>query len=204
MAKLKPKEKAYYGYFSAAARTMSEAADLVAALADPDVDRAGTAERLGELAATSDTEYRTVLTGLRASFVTPFERTEIQDLAKFLMQATHRFESVGALVHLLDPAVLPEQFATISRLTVQVAERIEESVGKLRKLKGLKHQFDAVAALATETEFHRRLLLVALTSGEYDPLTAVELHVVSQEMSAAVAELVDVAETIETIVITEG
>lgn len=204
MAKLKPREKAYYAHFSAAAQAAAQAAEQLAGLTAPGSDRGQAAERLSALAEVAGTEYRSVLTALRASFVTPFERTEIQQLARSLARTTTHLEAAGALVHLLDPPALPEEFASVTSLLAKAAELTEEAMSKLRKLKGIKHHRDDVADLAEEAEFHRRLLLVRLTSGEIDPLDAVELHAISDELDAAVAAFVDVAETVETILITEG
>lgn len=204
MAKLKPKEKAYYAHFSAAAHTATAAAQAVAQLAEPGADRAALAEKLGALAEAAEAEYRSVLTALRASFITPFERTEIQTLSRELTGTVRHLEATGALVHLLDPQVLPDEFGSVAQLLEQAAAATEEAVGKLRKLKGIKHHHDSMRAVAAEAEFHRRLLLVRLTSGEFDPLDAIEIHAISAELARAVDAFVGVAEAVETVLITEG
>lgn len=207
MAKLKPKEKAFYGHFSQAAHAAHAAAADLATLSSGSADiaqRQGVAERLAALAAVADGEYHAVLLALRASFVTPFERTEIQALSRSLAHAVRHVETAGALVHLLDPAVLPAEFGALAGLLEQAGAATEETVGKLHKLKGLKHHHERIAELAAEAEFHRRLLLVRLTSGEVDPLDAIELHAISDELNAAVGAFVEVAEAIETVLITEG
>jgi uncharacterized protein Yka (UPF0111/DUF47 family) len=205
MAKLKPKEKAYYGHFSAAAHAVhAAAADLAELSAAPVAQRAATAERVASLAAVAAGEYRAVLLALRASFVTPFERTEIQALSRSLAEVATRLDAAAALVHLLDPAELPGEFAALTDLLRQCGEQTEEAVGKLHKLKGLKHHHEQIETIAAEAEFHRRLLLVRLTSGEFDALDAIELHAISDELSAAVQAFVVVAEAVETVLITEG
>lgn len=207
MAKLKPKEKAFYGHFSAAAHAAQAAAAELTGLTGPDADaaeRAGAAERLAAFAEVARSEYHAVLLALRASFVTPFERTEIQMLSRSLAEVVRHLESAGALVHLLDPAELPSEFGAMAGLLDQAAQDTEESVGKLHKLKGLKHHHERIVEIATEAEFHRRLLLVRLTSGEVDALDAIELHAISDELARAMDSFAVVAEAIETVLITEG
>lgn len=205
MAKLKPKEKSYYGHFSTAAHAVNAAAAELAELSvAPVAQRAGTAERVATLAAVATGEYRAVLLALRASFVTPFERTEIQALSRSLSEVAARLDAAAALVHLLDPAELPGEFTALTDLLRQCGERTEDAVGKLHKLKGLKHHHEQIEQIAAEAEFHRRLLLVRLTSGEIDALDAIELHAISDELSAAVQAFVVVAEAVETVLITEG
>jgi len=207
MAKLKPKEKAYYGHFSAAAQAAHAAASDLAALSGSSAgpaERAATAERLAAFAEVGASEYRAVLLALRASFVTPFERTEIQMLSRSLAQVTSHLEAAGALVHLLDPAALHGEFTAITDLLRQAGAATEEAVGKLHKLKGIKHHHEQIEQIAAEAEFHRRLLLVRLTSGEIDPLDAIELHAISGELAAAIDAFVVVAEAVETVLITEG
>lgn len=204
MPKLKPKEKAYYAHFTTAAHAASTAAAAVAGLARKPADRAGAAEQLAALALAADTEYRSVLDALHASFVTPFDRTEIQALSRALAAAVRHLEAAGALVHLLDPPDLPGEFRAVTKLLEDAALATEETIGKLRKLKGIKNYHGAIRELAAEAEFNRRLLLVRLTSGEVDPLDAVEIRAVSDELNAAVSSFVDVAEIVETVLITEG
>jgi uncharacterized protein Yka (UPF0111/DUF47 family) len=207
MAKLKPKEKAYYGHFSAAAHAAHAAAVELAELSGSSVgpaERAAAAERLAALAEVGASEYRAVLLALRASFVTPFERTEIQALSRSLAQVAGHLEAAGALVHLLDPADLTVEFGALTDLLCQAGAATEEAVGKLHKLKGIKHHHEKIEQIAAEAEFHRRLLLVRLTSGEIDPLDAIELHAISGELAAAVGAFVVVAEAVETVLITEG
>lgn len=207
MAKLKPKEKAYYGRFSAAAQAAHAAADELAGLSSASVgseERAVTAERLSTLAEIGASEYRAVLLALRASFVTPFERTEIQMLSRSLAEVTGHLEAAGALVHLLDPPELPAEFAALTDLLRQAGEATETAVSKLHKLRGVKHHHEQIEQIAAEAEFHRRLLLVRLTGGEIDPLDAIELHAISDELSAGMRAFVVVAEAVETVLITEG
>ena len=204
MSKLKPKEKAYYAHFSTAAHAADDAAKAVASLARKGTDRAAVAEQLAGLAGVADAEYAWTLSALHASFVTPFDRVEIQTLARALANVVRRLEAAGALVHLLDPAELPVEFKSLTKLLEQISQGTEETVGKLRKLKGIKSHHAEVRQLAAEAEFQRRLLLVRLTSGEVDPLDAVEIRAVSDELGAAVAAFVDVAEIVETVLITEG
>jgi uncharacterized protein Yka (UPF0111/DUF47 family) len=204
MAKLKPKEKAYYAHFSTAAHATAEAADLLGQVLHGSAGRSATAGGLASLAEVADTEYRSVLTALRASFVTPFDRAEIQALSRALARAVRRMETAGALVHLLDPPELPKELPVLADLIGQVAGSTEETIGKLRKLKGIKHHHEQVCQIAAEAEFHRRLLLVRLTSGEIDPLDAIEFHALSDDLAATVDRLVDVAEIVETVLITEG
>jgi uncharacterized protein Yka (UPF0111/DUF47 family) len=204
MPKLKPKEKAYYAHFTTAAHAAASAAEVVGRLARKPDERATAAEQLGSLAQLADTEYQSVLSALHASFVTPFERTEIQALARALATAVRHLEAAGALVHLLDPPDLPGEFKAVTKLLESAAQATEDAVGKLRKLKGIKHYHADVRGLAAEAEFQRRLLLVRLTGGEVDPLDAVEIRAVSDELNSAVAAFVDVAEIVETVLITEG
>ncbi len=204
MAKLKPKEKAYYAHFSTAAHAASVAAQALATLNGRPADRGAVAEQLAALAEVADAEYRSVLTALHASFVTPFERTEIQALARALAAAVRHLEAAGALVHLLDPRDLPSEFVTVTQLLEQAALATEETIGRLRKLKGIKQHHTTIRQLAAQAEFDRRLLLVRLTSGEVDALDAVEIRAVSDELNATVAAFVEVAEIVETVLITEG
>lgn len=204
MAKLKPKEKAYFAQFATAAHAAQEAAQKVDELSTETADRAAVAERLAALAEVADTAYRSVLTALRASFVTPFERTEIQALARGLDGVVRRLEGVASLVHLLDPAAIPDEFRAMTKLLAEAAGATEEAVGKLHKLKGLKHHHERITQLAAEAEFHRRLLLVRLTSGEVDPLGAIEMQAIAGEIHGAVTAFMDVAEALETVLITEG
>lgn len=204
MAKLKPKEKAYYAHFSAAASIATSAAQSLAALAERGSDRGAIAEQLAEFARQAEARYHSVLTALRASFITPFERTEIQSLSRELSRVVDHLEAAGSLVHLLAPGDLPGEFGEITAVLSRAAETTEEAVGKLKKLKGIKHHHESMRAMAAEAELHRRRLLVSVTDGGIDAFAAVKLHAICEELAAAVAAFVGVAEAVETVLITEG
>lgn len=207
MAKLKPKEKAFYGHFSAAAHAVAAAASevkLAIGTASASPQRAKHAERLTEYRDVASSEYRAVLLALRASFVTPFERTEIQDLSHSLDDACQALEGAGALINLLDPASLPSELADIARILEKTTAATEETIGKLKKLKGLKHHHEDISGRVAEAQFHHRLLLVRLTSGEIEPLDAIELTAISEQIMKAVSAVMLIADVLETVLITEG
>lgn len=204
MAKLKPKEKAYYAHFSAAADVAQTATDAVALLSDPATDRADIAAQLADCMRQAEDRYHSVLTALRVSFITPFERTEIQMLARELAGVVRHLEATAALVHLLDPPQLPDEFGAVTEVLTRASEATSEAIGKLRKLKGIKHHHERMRALAAEAEVHRRAMLIWLTGDEVSAKDAIELHAISDELTAATAAYVAVAEAVETVLITEG
>lgn len=202
--KLKPKAKAYYTYFSDAAAAASRAVSLLATVGESDCDREDVTQEAAECAQQADEYYRTALLALRASFVTPFDRTEIQDLSRELAKAVRHVEAAVSLAVHLELPILPPPAQRIVSLLAQCAELTEEALSKLRKLKGIKHFRSDIAALVTDAYQHHRILLADITSGSIDALLAMKIRAVADELAAAADAFMDVAETVETILITEG
>ncbi len=204
MSKLKPKEKSFYLHFKNAADNLAAGAEALAEVTGKSVDRAVIATRMRELAAEGDLVTDALLATLHASFVTPFDRSEIQELSRALDDGIDHMEAAAGLIYLLDPPPLPAEAKTLTRILVDCAAATVIAVGKLKKLKGLRTFRAEIIRLEQEADQARRELLARLTGGEFNPLDAIKLKAIGDELTAAVAAFETVAEIVEAVIVKES
>jgi uncharacterized protein Yka (UPF0111/DUF47 family) len=204
MSKLKPRAKGFYTQFKGLAQAVADGAAVFARLAENSVDAADQADRLTALADAGDANYDAVLDSLHASFITPFDRDQIQALASSLTAALRHMEGAASLAKMLAPPPLPQEFKQIAVVLERCSAATVDAVERLSKLKGLRTYRTEIRRLSTEAELARRELLVTMTTGAFEPLDAVKLRVVLDELTLVVAAFRAAAEVVESVLIAEG
>lgn len=204
MSKLKPRAKGFFTQFKGLAQAVADGAAALTQLTDNSVNAGEQADRLVELADAGDANYDAVLDSLHASFITPFDRDQIQLLASALTSALRHMEGAASLARMLAPPPLPHEFKVIATVLERSAAATLDAVDKLSKLKGLRTYRTEIRKLSTEAEVARRDLLVNLTSGAFEPLEALKLRVVEDELSQVVTAFRAAAEVVESVLIAEG
>jgi uncharacterized protein Yka (UPF0111/DUF47 family) len=173
MSKLKPRAKGFFPQFKALAQSVADGAAELTQITDNSVDAGTQVDRLVQLADAGDANYDAVLDALHSSFITPFDRDQIQLLASALTSALRHMEGADA-------------------------------VDKLSKLKGLRTYRTEIRKLSTDAEVARRDLLVNLTSGAFQPLEALKLRFVEDELGQVMTAFRAAAEVVESVLIAEG
>jgi uncharacterized protein Yka (UPF0111/DUF47 family) len=204
MSKMKPSAKGFYPQFKGLAQAVADAAAALTQLADNSVNGEQQANTLVALADASDAKYDAVLDSLHSSFITPFDRDQIQALAISLTTALRHMEGAGSLIRMLAPPPLPHEFKQIASVLERSAAATVDAVAKLSKLKGLRTYRTEIRKLSSEAEIARRDMLVAMTSGAFEPLAAVKLRVVVDELAQVVGAFRAVAEVVESVLISDG
>ncbi|AZI59087.1 DUF47 family protein [Nakamurella antarctica] len=204
MSKFKPKDKSFYALFSAAAENIAAGAQTLSGLTGKKADLASGAARLAELEQAGDLITLDLLRILGASFVTPFDRSDIHHLTSALEDVIDHMESAGALIHLLDIGQLPSEASILIDILVQCAGHTTETMPKLRKLKGLDSYWTDIKKAEKDANVVHRQLLVRITSGEFDPLHAMKIRAVGSDLLAAVDCFENVADIVRAVLIKES
>lgn len=210
----RPATDAFYDLFGQAAANLVRATDLLSELGNPRVDGQTISIGVAEIERDSDEITHEVYRNINSTFFTPFHRGHVYRLASQLDDVMDHVEASGNLLvsHRLTglPGPLEDARALIEVLRSQ-ARVTAEAVSQLRPTKDIAvflaewstHMagfWVAYDRLKHEGDQIHRKLLVRLFSGEYDPVTALEMKEVVGEMKAACDAFDQVASTIATIV----
>lgn len=206
-----PRDGTFFDYFAASAAHLVTGADLLAQLIGaPPSERPPLADALKATEHLADDATHAILKKVNSTFVTPFDRDDIYDLASALDDCMDFMYSAGETVVLYGvdelPAEVTEQVAILQR----AAELTAAAMPKLRSLEGLESYWIEVNRLENEADqVYRQLLGHLFRAPKYQesPAGVVELmrlRAVIDTLETAADSFEQVANTVETIILKES
>ena len=201
---LTPRDSAFYEMFTEAGRNVSDAADVLAGLLEPNANRESIAKQLREREHAGDSVTHRIMRQLNTSFVTPFDREDIYRLASALDDVVDAMEASADFVVLADVGKLPALMSEQISLLVKSAHETADAMARLKTLRDLEPYWIEVNRLENEADRVYRKLLSKLFSGDYDALTMVKLREVADGLEDAADALEHVAHAVETIAVKES
>jgi predicted phosphate transport protein (TIGR00153 family) len=142
-----------------------------------------------------------ILQRLDASFVTPFYREDIHQLAESLDDVVDDMQDVAGRLHLTVIGEVIPDLVDQADLLVRMAEETAGLVGRLSTMKGVAPYLEAIDKLESDGDAVFRQALARLFSGDYDALDVVRWKDIVEAMEAALNTLEDVSNVIESIVL---
>jgi uncharacterized protein len=205
--KFRPSDDSFYELFTRASANLVRGTELLSELALPGADIQSISERLGDIEHDSDQITHETYNKINSTFITPFDREDIYQLASNLDDVMDHIEAAGNLVYLYGltrlPALPREMHEQVSVLDQQ-ARLTSEAMPRLKSMKDLKEYWVECNRLENDGDRAYRMLLVRLFSGEYDPLTVLKMKEVADELEKACDAFEHVANTVETIAVKES
>ena len=200
-----PRDDRFYAMFSAASKNLVTGAGLLREQVAADVDaRVDVAARMRDTEHAGDDITHEIFRAVNSTFVTPFDRADIYELASRLDDVMDHMDAAADLVVLYRPDELPHEV----RQQVDVLERAAfitaEAMGQLRSPQGLSDYWIEINRLENEGDQVYRRLLATLFSGMYEPMEVLKLKDVVEELEASADAFEHVAHTVETISVKES
>ncbi len=134
---LVPKERKFFPMFEEAAEHLVEASVLlnnILTTDNPD-EKANNIRKIKEIEEKGDHITHTIYDELNKTFITPFDREDIHELASTMDDVLDYINSVCTKVKLYKPKNISSYSIEISELIVQAAHQIKIAVSELRNLK---------------------------------------------------------------------
>ena len=134
---LVPKEKKFYPLFEEAADYIVKAAVLLnkLLLIDDENEKAIIMRSIKELEDKGDNVAHTIYEELNKTFITPFDREDIQKLASSMDDVLDYINSCTTKIKLYKPRDVSKYSIEISEIIVQAAREIEVGIKELKNLK---------------------------------------------------------------------
>lgn len=168
------------------------------------LERGAELERLRVLQREVERRRTGLLTLVRESFVTPFDRGDIHELTVALAGVLTGLERAvdGGIRHRIDEP--PEGMAGFIDALIQMAELTAGSLPALHRLEDIADYPAQLRRLGVRADQARRELLTDVLAGRADPLRAVRVAQVVEELTAALRALEGAATVVEGIVVKES
>jgi uncharacterized protein len=202
--RLTPQDTSFYELFASLADNLVHGADLVAEIFAPGTDREGLAGRMRDLEHACDAATHQIMRHLNSTFVTPFDREDIYELAGRLDDVMDFMDAAVDLVVLYAVAELPREVMAQAEVLQRMAALTAAAMPRLRTMKDLSEYWIEVNRLENEADKVYRRLVARLFNGEYETLAVLKLKDVVDQLEYAADAFEKVANTVETIAVKES
>jgi hypothetical protein len=141
---------------------------------------------------------------VNSTFVTPFDREDIYQLAGRVDDVMDHMDAAADLVVLYRPRELPAEVGRQVEVLLQAAFLTAEAMRQLRSPQELTAYWIEINRLENEADRLHRRALATLFSGMYDPMEVLKLKDIVEELEAAADAFERVAHTVETIAVKDS
>jgi len=202
--RIRPVETTFYDLFAQAANHLVIGADRVARLLDPDLDAAALAEQMNDAEHAADETTHEIIRLVNSTFITPFDREDIYDLASGLDDVMDFMEEAVESVALYGVEEFPDAFAGQVEVLQRAANLTAEAMPRLRTMKDLEEFWIEINRLENEGDRNHRRILADLFNGNYKAMQVLKLKDIVEAVEHAIDALESVANTVEQIAVKES
>jgi uncharacterized protein len=202
--KFRPVDSTFYDLFSEAAQHLVIGAELLAEMLGADGDREDIARRMRDAEHAADETTHSIIRRVNSTFVTPFDREDIYNLASGLDDVMDMMDEVVDLVLLYEVRELPAELSTQVDVIKRCAEITSEAMPKLQAMKALDEYWIEINRLENVGDKNYRRTLATLFSGDYKALEVLKLKDIVESLEGAIDAFEKVANTVEQIAVKES
>jgi uncharacterized protein len=202
--KFRPVDSTFYDLFSESAQHLVVGADLLAEMLGADGDREDIARRMRDAEHAADETTHSIIRRVNSTFVTPFDREDIYNLASGLDDVMDMMDEVVDLVLLYEVKDLPAELSTQVDVIQRCAEITSEAMPKLQAMKALDEYWIEINRLENVGDKNYRRTLARLFSGDFKALEVLKLKDIVESLEGAIDAFEKVANIVEQIAVKES
>jgi uncharacterized protein len=203
--RLTPQDTSFYDLFARSASHLVSGSALLTQLVGADAPvREDLAKRLRDAEHAADESTHELLRKVNSSFITPFDREDIYQLAASLDDCMDLMEAAGDLIVLYQIETLPSGVSTQVEVLVRMAELTADAMPRLRSMRDLAEYWIEINRLENQADQVYRRLLAELFNGDLKATAIMKLKEVIDELEAAADAFEKVAHTVESIAVKES
>jgi predicted phosphate transport protein (TIGR00153 family) len=201
---LRPVEASFYDIFAEQANMLVVGAGLLAEMLGDGNDRETIAKRMRDAEHLADEKTHEVVRKVNKTFVTPFDREDIYNLASGLDDVMDLMEEAVDLVLLYEVEKLPKEFANLVEVIQRCAELTAGAMPRLQSMKGLEEYWIEVNRLENAGDKSYRRILAKLFGGKYEAIEVLKLKDIVDSLEGAIDAFERVANIVEQIAVKES
>ncbi len=202
--KFRPVDGSFYDLFSTQAQHLNTGAALLAEMLAEGADREDVARRMREAEHDADETTHAVVRRVNSTFVTPFDREDIYNLASGLDDIMDMMDEAVDLVLLYEVTELPSGFDTLVEVIQRCAEITSDSMPRLQSMKDLDEYWIEINRLENAGDKTYRRTLAKLFDGRYEALEVLKLKDIVTSLEGAIDAFEKVANIVEQIAVKES
>jgi predicted phosphate transport protein (TIGR00153 family) len=200
---IRPVDGAFYQLFTESAQHLVRGSGLLAEMFAAGTDRATKAKEMREAESEADATTRSIVQRVNKTFVTPFDREDIHDLAYRLDDVMDEMEKAADLINLYGIDEFPVEFAKQVELIQRCAELTAAAMPRLQSLDVDEYWLE-IGRLEKAGDKSYRRMISKLFGGSYDAIEVLKLKDVVDTLESTINAFETVAKQVEQIAVKES
>jgi uncharacterized protein len=203
--RLTPRDTSFFDLLAASAAHLVTGANLLGELLGADrPTRKEIGKRISDAEHLADEATHTIMRRLNQTFVTPFDRDDIYNLASALDDCMDFMEEAADLIVLYKLDGLPARVSDQVQVLQRAAELTAEAMPRLRSMENLSDYWIEINRLENQADKVHRKLLAQMFDEITDPIQLMKLKEVVEKLEDAADAFERVANMVETIALKES
>lgn len=202
-----PKEEKFFELFEEQAAHNVAAAKVFREMANKWSREVGSFDRLRDIEHEADITCHDIYDKLNRTFVTPFDREDIRELAGELDTVTDLIESVAQRMYLYQIDKSTEDLVQLTDILWQATENVRKAIKELQNPEKSRHVMDyciEVNRLENAGDHALGVAIGKLFQGKPDPLEVMKWKEIYETVEEAIDKCEDIAHTLETILVKQA
>ena len=203
-SRFRPSDTGFYDLFAQSAQHLVNGAGLLAEMLADGSDREGIAQRMRDAEHQADETTHAIIRRVNTTFITPFDREDIYNLASGLDDVMDMMDEVVDLILLYEVKVLPAELSQQVDVLQRCAELTATAMPGLQSPQKLEEYWIEINRLENTGDKNHRRMLAKLFSGEFKTIEVLKLKDIVEALERAIDAFESVAHTIEQIAVKES
>ena len=201
MTPLIPRDNTFFDMFAQMSDNLIAGARLMVDLFTDFKDVEAKIADLRRIERTGDEMTHNVLTKLNQTFITPFDREDIHQLASRLDDVLDFLNSAGARITMYRIKNPPAVALDLSRIILLQAQELHRALPLLRKNGSILTHCVEINRLENEADVVSRAAIAQLFDQEKDPINLIKIKELIEVLELATDKAEDVANVLESVVL---
>ncbi|MGH9865512.1 MAG: DUF47 domain-containing protein [Candidatus Acidiferrales bacterium] len=199
LSKLLPRERSFHNMFVELAENVHVAAQAMVAMLEDFSNPTAAADKIKDIEHANDTITHNLLKKLNQTFITPFDREDIHELASKIDDVLDLTDAAASrLVTYRIEKIIPG-VADLARAVMDATKEMVAAVRVLEKKDRILSHCIEIHRLENEADRLCRNLIATLFEQEKDPVQIIKWKEIIEVLEIAADKCEDVANVIETI-----
>jgi uncharacterized protein len=202
--KFRPTDTSFYDLFPEAASHLVVGSSLLAEMLSETANHEDVARRMREAEHAADETTHAIIRRVNTTFVTPFDREDIYNLASGIDDVMDMMDEVVDLILLYEVKLLPSELSHQVEVIQRCSEITATAMPGLKAMQDLDEYWIEINRLENVGDKNHRRMLAHLFSGEFKAMEVLKLKDIVESLEGAIDAFERVANIVEQIAVKES
>jgi len=200
-----PKDQSFFEMLAEQGRHLVAGSEALMEMVSAEFDeRVDLAAQIREIEHHADDAAHAIIRRLNSTFVTPFDRDDIYQLASSLDTCMDYMEEAADLIVLYRIEAIPKKVGKLIKVLQRASELTAEAMPRLKTMENLGEYWVEINRLENQADRAYRALLADLFDTETDPIRLMKVKELIEALEQAADAFEHVANIVETIALKES